>query len=268
MPTQLLGKKFLDSAKILCKKRLETLAAKTEFERKYVSLDNKGETKSPFDDTLKLYDLQLSALKTEMGMMFGSRGLSITLPAEVDFQSTITTGVINGTSGISPNGFSDFAACVALFDEFRVKSFVYEFSMPGVVAPPAPNVFSDTALIMVYAPADNTAFAGSATSAALQYENHKLYVQSQNPTNGASQTTLPHGTPLKFEGKIPDGILSSFASGTTPVSVGEGNWQATNSATLLPYGFIKLWSTAGVRTASVPCVFGALYLHCEFRIRI
>jgi hypothetical protein len=260
---------FIAQTRALLNKRAETLASKAAFDRKYVSVDLKLGEVSPFDDTLGMVDLQLKALRTEVGMLFGNKSLEITLPYLWSASSTISTGVVSQVTPVSPVTSIDFAACVALFDEFRVTSFVARFLMPGFVTSGG-TVTTDmatNALGLAYAPADNTPFSGaSATAALAQYQKHRWY--AADPSGPQSISTLPRGDLFEFAGKIPEGVLSSFSSGTTPLSYGAGNWQATNSATILPYGYIKPWSLAGTATASVTAINGIVYPHCEFRIRI
>jgi len=260
---------FIAQTRALLSKRAETLVAKAAFDRKYVSLDLKAGEVSPFDDTLGMVDLQLKALRTEVGMLFGAKSLKITLPYLWSASSTISTGVVSQVTPVSPVTSIDFAACVALFDEFRVTSFVAKFLMPGFVTSGG-TVTTDMAtngLGLAYAPADNTPFSGATATAALaQYQDHRWY--AADPSGPQSISTLPRGELFEFTGKIPEGVLSSFSSGTTPLSYGAGNWQATNSATILPYGYIKPWSLAGTATASVTAINGIVYPHCEFRVRI
>jgi hypothetical protein len=263
---------MLTNASALLRKRVETVKAKQDFEKKYVLVNGDSKDSSPltpYDDSIKLIDTQVKTMKTEMGMMFGNKELKISLPIpNWTLNTTITTGLINTVTNITPVSSLDWSAVIALFDEFQVESFVYEFTMPSV-SPQLPTaLMSSNSLILCYAPADNTPFAGaSAEATAVQYDKHQWYAASQGSGTGAV-TTMPYGSTLKFSHKIPHGILTSFSSGTTPQAIGEGNWQATNSATILPYGYLKPYSTAGSTASSVAAVTGVMYFHCKFRCRI
>jgi hypothetical protein len=255
---------YLSQAKSLVKKRKDVLAQKRIFEMKYVGVDSKGVQSTPYDDTLKLVESELKAITTEMGMAFGNREIDITLPYEVVFNSDISSGVVNGVTSIDPTNASDFSAAAVLFSEFKCKSFMFEFVTPGIVSLPTPLVFSDSALILAYSPIDDNAFISGGTTAAINYENHRLYAAEQK-TSGAT-STHQNGACYKFEGAVPDGIVTATAGAIA--AIGAGNWQATNVTPALPYGFVKAWSTAGVRSAATLAVAAIVYTHCKFRIRV
>lgn len=112
--------------------------------------------------------------------------------------------------------------------------------------------------VIGYDPSDATAYAQVVSGC--QDEQHLLYSLTIAAANGVSTTTTNFSKSECFRWKVPPGVLQNS---TLNVS----SWQATNTTggALLPYGYLKLYSSGHV--VSTATVGGIITWFMEFRIR-
>ena len=233
--------------------RSSILLEKSEFDKRYVSIDMKGSTaSSQFDDRLKVVDLQIAQLRSMARDMFGSQKVKITVASDNDFIAPSTVSGYAFNISVDPTSLTEFVAAAALFDEFRVTSGRLTL-LP--LMPTASTLNARRFDIVAYDPSDITALSG--VQAGITMQQHILFPSPCCMTAAGYYASSEH----KLDFHVPSGIL--LAS-----DVAGESWQptTTSGSAALPYGTIKSWwESAHVNTAVISR--NILQYHVEFRCR-
>jgi len=205
-------------------------------------------------------DSQIAMIKAEAGSIFGNRKIKMRLTAPLIITST-AGGVVNTVTSVIPNGSAEWGAISSLFDDYKVTAVVYHFNCLTVgLAAGAGTTIQGTILCIGYDP-DSLAVPGG-TMVLTELEQHRLYAITPNASN--TITTFNEGKLSEFSLKVPTGVQEDLTAGSLPIAVNASQWQATTTLVSVPYGFIKMYSAAGV---SVVTITGVMYIHMEFRLR-
>jgi hypothetical protein len=248
---------LVEASRVLIAKRVSTQQQKVEFMRKYVTVtvDAKVDT-SPFDDTLKLLDLEISMLKNAVRSVQGMKPFRINLFEENTFNSN-GSGVTLGSLTVDPSLLTEFASLAALFDEYKCVSGVYHFSVNDWNVSTA-SVNSQG--VVAYDPSDG----GVPTSTVSLAAKQQMQIVAFGTVNaGATAPTHVHSAPLKFEWKVPPGV---FVPAGATASEGSSNWQPTTTSNgYQPYGWIKFAKVGGHNSTNQ--ISGMQVYHVDFRCR-
>jgi len=209
------------------------------------------------DRELKLIDDEIKLMRDTVRSFRQFSALKITFFSELNNISSGGGNLIMVVN-LNPTALSEWTSCAALFDEFRMVGGEYHYTPFGPVPVPAGGGAYVTKGVMGYDPTDNTAYA--AVVSGMQDQQHQMFTQTIAAANGVSTVTTALSRPEVFKWHTPPGVLVNDALSVS-------NWQPTSTAggTLLPYGYLKSYSTGYVATTGV--LGGILHWHCEFRIR-
>jgi len=248
-------RKLLKGVAVCLAKQKKIRLDRSDFEKKYLSLDSKGVTVNPFDDSEKLIIAELSLLKGMARNMFGTSPFRVKFYEQLYF-NTNGSGLAAGGIAIDVTALAEYLAAAALFDEFRVVGGEYKF------APVACMTNNTTGLppcgVVGYDPVDNTAY--STLEEGCQQQDHLVFFKPVQPTGFVALT--PHSG-HSFHWRVPPGTVTAAAN---PSTVGTSNWQPTSaSITKQPYGYVKGY--ASNLTVSVTGFAGVMCYHVEFRVR-
>lgn len=249
------------NAQSLILKKKSLLKQQREFEAKYVMVnkdekDLKNEL-SPYQDSLKLIDVQLAALRSTVRSIMGPmKAYKITLVEEYFFASN-GSGISASALTIDPSTLSEFSALLTLFDEFKVTGGKYEYTVNDWHIP---STTINACGSLSYDPSDGTAPTSMVQNA--QKQQHTLVPYGTASAGLTSLTVTPKGM-NSFEWHVPHGVL--IAAGAT-ASEGTSNWQPTSTVNgYIPYGWIKYYVSG--KHNSVNQISGIVYHHCAFRSR-
>ncbi len=251
---------LIEGARGLLMKRSTVNQQRMEFMKKYVTVSvSGGDTKvdtSPFDDTLKLLEMELAVLKNAVRSVQGFKGFEINM-FEENFFNANGSGTTLGALTIDPSLLTEFASLAALFDEYKVASGVYHYSVNDwhVSA-----IGANSQGVLAYDPADGVA---PTTTIQLAAKQQMQIVSFGTVVAGATAPTHVHGTPLKFKWVVPPG---TFVPAGATASEGSSNWQPTTTSNgYQPYGWLKFAKVSG--HASVNQISGIQVYHVHFRCR-
>jgi len=262
---------MVKQSKELSLRRLSVLKQKSEFDQKYVlvatGLDVKSSSASPFDDAIKLIDMELKTMKSMARNVFGLK------PIKWDFfqsqsVATNTAGVVNNNAAIDPSTLSEFTALSGLFDEYRCIGGYWDGFWFGDMLQGTGSAFPIA--VLAYDATDN----GAVTSVPNAMENaeHRLYacpvVKTSTAVAAVTQVTTETIQKIeRFTYKVPSGSLLAPALST----VNAGDWQPmVPSTTYLAYGWVKLYGGIFRQIAAstvTPVAFFETVIHAEIRIR-
>jgi len=238
---------MIKQSKDLALKRLSVLAQKADFEKKYVMVsDDKKLSSSPFDDTLKLVDAEMKALRGMAISAFGKK--PVVVPLVGNFGVSNTAANLNRTAlTLDCSQSADWASCAALFDEVKTTHVsVSYFPTSNQNAAPGAGV---AAAVFAYDPEDLTVLVSLAQGAS--YSVHRKYMIAQ-VQGGVTTTSL--NTIHKLDIVVPKGDLIVPPANIAGVTfcIGEA-WAPTTGAagSCDPVGTIKWYETNGSANAVV-----------------
>jgi len=259
------GRHVVKTMTSVLQRKAVALAAKAEFEKKYLSIDKKGQIDSPFDDKLKLIEMEISELRAAAKDMFGNSDFEICLFDCPNFP--VTGGVSLVTQPVRPDIQSggtnaEFTACAALFDEFKVESLETE-NYPTAFATSAAvgQLATQTAFgVIAYDPIEVTALVNIIGGLELQH-HIKMPISITNPAAAGALVTNVIAKPHKFHCKPPPGVLLNVAA---PSTIGTTTWQPTVPVTgFLAYGWVK----CAYQGLAVANTFPAFVSHWKYNVK-
>jgi hypothetical protein len=263
-------------SKTISKKLPRSLLDLTETVRKaarYLMSVKEAELKNCYFDTKTSTTIQSLAVvkatemaRREIKSMVGTAGLKITLPHtfSTQIQSAVTSGIVNATRVVDGSLAAEFAACAALFDEFRYQHYFATLvgDIVGYGAGDQGNALlvTNSNFLIAYDPADALALTSVIDGCGMkqhhllvQYAGSGVYTRNKIPT-------------FKFFAESEGGTVNNTAGAATILAPRQ--WQAVNVAavTILPVGYFKWYWV--ITNAVVTNVFAPIvYYHLEFRSR-
>lgn len=209
------------------------------------------------DREIKLIDDEIKLMRETVRSFRQFSSLKITFFSEVLYTAS-AAGILNSILSLNPSTLSEFTSCAALFDEFRMVGGEYHYTPFGPVTVGVAGAPINSKGVFGYDPSDNTAYA--AVVSGMQDQQHQMFSQCVAAANTVSTVTTVFGRPEVFKWHTPSGVLVND-------SLSVSNWQPTGTAggALLPYGYLKTYSTGWNASAGV--IGGIMHWHCEFRIR-
>jgi len=265
-------KPILRNASVLIDRKKQCLAEKTEFEKKYVGIDVKGQSSTPYDDKLALIESELKVARSSIRAGLGDKPFKIILPV---FKNMITgtSGGLQDVSPVDPSVATEFASLAALFDEYKCIGGEVHFNVNGLMPVATVSATLDSPmLVMIYDPVDATGITDIADGCQLEQKTIvpitccAAAAGTVLPTNGLG----PNQAKIhKFKFHVPKQETLIFSAAGALVT-GNG-WQATiTGSSLKPYGYCQSWARSFLMNgAATPTyvVSAMTYLHCEFRCR-
>jgi len=255
-------------AKDLIQRRSTVLAAKADFEKKYVlvgAADSKsmGAT-TPFDDSLKLIESEMKAMRSMAQMSFGQR--PVTIPLIVVLTVSNTAANTNATFlTLDPSNSIDWPAIATIFDEVKTTHVLAEyFPRSFATAPIGAVAGNESAEVFVYDPEDLVPLTGLPQGCSYAY--HKKYMLAQALATGAAGTALNSVHRLSIP--IPKGdLITPPANTATSLCVGDAWVDTTGGAgTCDPVGTLKWYEKNGMNTALAVGTVVETFT-CHFRMR-
>jgi len=260
---QTLGKQSKD----LALRRSALLKQKSDFDLKYVLVnDSKSATSSPFDDSIKLLDAELSAMRTFARSSFGQRPVSIPLIVVLSVSNTAAN--TNATFlTLDPSNSIDWPAIATIFDEVKTTHITAEYFPRTFTTASTPTAAGgESAAVFVYDPEDLVPLTGLPQGCSYAY--HKKYMVAQSAVSAAVSTFSSLNTMHKLQIPVPKGdLITPPANTATSLCVGDAWVDTTGGAgTCDPVGTLKWYEKNGQNTALVVGTVIETFT-CHFRMR-
>jgi len=241
------------------------LAQKADFEKKYVGLDVKGGSSTPFDDSIKLVESEMKALKGMAMTMFGNRAVKFPMSYAL---SVVNTGANTNQAVITLDASlgNEFNGASLVFDEMRTfKVRVVHFPTSNISSSTSVGAAGGMAVMLIDA-IDQVPCAS--VGAGTQSSFHKLYHISTLYLGSRTDCVIAQNNMHSLDYTVPPGPISNnSASGTLTLTVGN-QWVDTlgTPGAIDIVGFLKFYEVNTTNSA-VAVGTAAFYFDCEWRLR-
>jgi hypothetical protein len=267
LKTALMARDLVKQATILMTKRSSIKAQKAAFEAKYVGVDSKGVTATPYDDALALAESEIKTLRGMARESFGSEAIPLRLSVILTVLNT-GTGLNVTTLTMDASNSPDFPSAALLFDEMKTTEVELTYFRSGQVGQTlaVPHVPYS---VMAYDVEDLTALTSFQQGTA--FSTHKTYMPAQYNSTATQAGFASLNSPERLKCRVPPGDLIVPPQDVNPTSptfcVGTA-WvpTLTSPGTVDPVGAVKFYEVNG--NTSGTSVGGVLMqFNCHFRVR-
>lgn len=248
---------LLPQCRKLAAQREAVMKDKEIFDKKYVSVDVKGQPADPFKSQLEELEQTRQLLRKTAMSLLGTGHVRVPLLQSLNFAATVTTGIVNTPYNIKASDFLDFSSFAVLFDEYKFTHGDYEYtiSYPGATSVTVPSNTTQHLGAMSY-----SSLSSSPSNALQLLDDAQAKVIVPPFTGSTAAPNVWRGQTEKFHYNILPGLVDDATQ------TGAGSWELTTNANAV-FGYIRPYMVSA-QTSAILIISGFNKIHAEFRMRI